>query len=251
MNPPGMQGLLYDVFLSYSHAADGRLAPALQSGLQRFAKPWNRLRALRVFRDKTGLGPTPGLWSAIKEALDNAEHFLLLASPAAARSGWVKEEVEHWLAARPAKRVLVVLTDGEIAWDPESNDFDWQRTTALPPALRGCFQEEPLWVDMRWAKTQQQLSLENPAFRDSVAELSSVLRGIPKDQLIGEDIRQHRKATLFRRGAIAGLATLSVALGTAAFFAVKQRNLAREQARIALARQLAAQSASVRMQFPD
>jgi len=300
MNPPGMRGSLYDVFLSYSHAADGRLAPALQSGLQRFAKPWNRLRALRVFRDKTGLAPTPGLWSAIKAALDNSEHFVLLASPAAAGSPWVEQEVQHWLANRPAKRILVVLTEGEISWDADANDFDWQRTTALPPALRGCFQEEPLWVDMRWARTQQQLPLENPAFREAVAELSSALRGIPKDQLIGEDIRQHRKATLFRRGAIAGLAALSAALATAAFFAVEQRNLAksnealarknertanvnagraresqslalrnearalekeaealrnaetaRAQARIALARQLAAQSGSVRIQFPD
>jgi len=30
----------YKGFISYSHAADDRLAPALQSGLQRFAKPW-------------------------------------------------------------------------------------------------------------------------------------------------------------------------------------------------------------------
>ncbi|MBV9013336.1 MAG: hypothetical protein JO272_15065 [Pseudonocardiales bacterium] len=29
----------YDAFLSYSHALDGVLAPALQSGLERFAKP--------------------------------------------------------------------------------------------------------------------------------------------------------------------------------------------------------------------
>ena len=29
----------YDAFLSYSHAADGKLAPALQRALHRFAKP--------------------------------------------------------------------------------------------------------------------------------------------------------------------------------------------------------------------
>ncbi|MDQ3698882.1 MAG: hypothetical protein M3373_12810 [Gemmatimonadota bacterium] len=41
----------YDAFISYSHALDGTLAPALQSALHRFAKPWYRLRARRVFRD--------------------------------------------------------------------------------------------------------------------------------------------------------------------------------------------------------
>ena len=33
-------GLVYDGFISYSHAADDLLAPRLQAGLQRFAKPW-------------------------------------------------------------------------------------------------------------------------------------------------------------------------------------------------------------------
>src|SRR5262249_47570024 len=87
----------YDVFLSYSHAADGRLAPALQSGLQRFARPWNRLHALRVFRDQSGLAANPGLWSAIEAALNQSAYFILLASPASARSAWVHREVRHWI----------------------------------------------------------------------------------------------------------------------------------------------------------
>ena len=37
-SPP--EGHLFHGFISYSHAADGRLAPALQKGLQRFAKSW-------------------------------------------------------------------------------------------------------------------------------------------------------------------------------------------------------------------
>src|SRR5256885_12127468 len=45
----------YDAFISYSHAADGRLAPAVQTGLQRLARPWYKVRALRIFRDDTGL----------------------------------------------------------------------------------------------------------------------------------------------------------------------------------------------------
>jgi hypothetical protein len=38
----------YDAFISYSHALDGKLAPTLQRELERFAKPWNRGRALRA-----------------------------------------------------------------------------------------------------------------------------------------------------------------------------------------------------------
>src|SRR5678816_1574607 len=86
----------YKAFISYSHAADDRLAPALQSGLQRFGKPWYRLRSIRVFRDKTGLAVTPELWGSIERALSSSEFFVLLASPQAADSKWVAQEVEWW-----------------------------------------------------------------------------------------------------------------------------------------------------------
>ena len=92
----------YRGFISYSHAADERLAPALQSGLHRFAKPWYRLRAMRVFRDKTGLAVTPELWGSIQKALEDADYFILLASPQAAQSKWVEQEVDWWLRNRSA-----------------------------------------------------------------------------------------------------------------------------------------------------
>ena len=59
----------YDAFISYSHAADGKLAPALESALEGFAKPWYRRRALNLFRDQTSLSATPGLWPAIEQRL--------------------------------------------------------------------------------------------------------------------------------------------------------------------------------------
>jgi hypothetical protein len=36
--------------------------PELQKGLQRFAKPWYRTRALRIFRDDDSLSGNPDLW---------------------------------------------------------------------------------------------------------------------------------------------------------------------------------------------
>ena len=61
--------LQYRAFLSYSHAADDRLGAILQSSLHRFAKPWYRVRAVNVFRDKTGLAVSPALWPWIERAL--------------------------------------------------------------------------------------------------------------------------------------------------------------------------------------
>lgn len=100
----------YDVFLSYSHALDGALAPALQTGLERFAKPWYRPRALRIFRDTTNLAANPGLWSSIEEALAASSWLVLMASPTAARSPWVNREVTWWLVHKSPRRLLVVLT---------------------------------------------------------------------------------------------------------------------------------------------
>jgi hypothetical protein len=189
----------YRGFISYSHAADDRLAPALQSGLQQFAKPWYRLRAMRVFRDKTGLAVTPELWGSIQKALADADYFILLASPQAAQSKWVEQEVDWWLRNRSADHLLIVWTDGEVAWDRAAGDFDWTKTTALPHRLQRVFQEEPNYLDLRFAKTIAHLSLRQPAFLEAVAGLSATLQGRSLDELIGEDLGQHQKTMRWLR----------------------------------------------------
>src|SRR4051812_4062904 len=113
----------YDVFISYSYAGDDLLSERVQGGLSRFAKPWWRRRALNVFRDQTVLSANPGLWSSIAEAIDDSRFFLMLASPEAAASPWVTREVEHWRAKRGAEGLLILLTDGEIVWNDNTNDF--------------------------------------------------------------------------------------------------------------------------------
>src|SRR5262249_21994693 len=162
--------------ISYSHAADDQLAPALQLGLHRFAKPWYRLRAMRVFRDKTGLAVTPELWGAIEKALADSDYFILLASPQAAQSKWVEQEVDWLLENRSAAQLLLVCTDGDLLWDPASKDFDWTKTTALPPRLKRVFQAEPKYLDLRFAKTENHVSLRQPKFLEAIAQLSATLQ---------------------------------------------------------------------------
>ncbi|MGH2708491.1 MAG: TIR domain-containing protein, partial [Actinomycetota bacterium] len=147
----------YDAFISYSHAADGQLAPAVQRGLERLAKPWYRRRVLRVFRDDTGLPVTPGLWPAIAEAMDRSRCFVLLASPGAMQSEWVDREIEHWKANKGVEKILPVLTEGKWHWDRQRGDFDPEHSTAVPDALRSVFVEEPRYLDLRWARTETQL----------------------------------------------------------------------------------------------
>ena len=106
----------YDGFLSYSHAADDLLAPRLQSGLQRFAKPWWKRRALHIFRDEASLSANPHLWTSITDALDDSDWFVLLLSHEAAQSEWVNREIDYWREHREPQKILPVVTDGEFGW---------------------------------------------------------------------------------------------------------------------------------------
>lgn len=216
----------YRGFISYSHAADDRLASALQSGLHRFAKPWYRLRAMRVFRDKTGLAVTPELWGSIQKALADADYFILLASPQAAQSKWVEQEVDWWLRNRSADHLLIVWTDGELTWDRAAGDFDWAKTTVLPRRLAKVFQGEPNYLDLRFAKTSVHLSLRQPKFLEAIAGLSATLQGRSLDELIGEDLGQHQKTMRWLRFAVAGLVMLTIAAGFAVFMAQQATNTA-------------------------
>ena len=60
----------YDAFISYSHVASGHVARAIQNGLQHLAKPFYKLRAIRVFRDETDLSAASDLGNEIREALE-------------------------------------------------------------------------------------------------------------------------------------------------------------------------------------
>jgi WD40 repeat protein len=214
---------MYDGFISYSHAADDLLAPRLQAGLQRFAKPWWKRRAVRIFRDEASLAANPHLWSSITEALDDSSWFVLLLSPDAASSEWVGKEIEHWVANKSLDRILPVVTDGEFTW--ENGDV---AGSSIPPALQGVFSEEPRWVDLRFARGETHLDLQNPDFSAAVADIASAIRGIPKDELASEEVRQHRRTVRIAWAAGIALAFLTLAAVVAGVFAIGQRNDARD-----------------------
>lgn len=213
----------HDAFISYSHAADAELANRLEAGLQRFAKPWYRVRQLRIFRDAANLNLTPHLWDGIVSALGSASHLLYLASPEAAQSKWVCKELDYWLTNKDRQKLLIVVTKGDVGWDDQGNDFNWTLTTCVPKQLSGAFVGEPFYLDLRWARTDADLSLQNPKFKEAIALLSATLHGKSVEDMIGEEVAQHRRMTRLRNGAIAALATLFLAASAAALVAMRQR----------------------------
>jgi WD40 repeat protein len=238
-------GIRYDGFISYSHAADGKLAPRLQAGLQQFAKPWWRRRAVRIFRDESSLSANPHLWSSIETALQSSDWFVLLLSPEAAASPWVDREVAWWREHKDPNRILPVLTDGELLWDEQCRTLDAKVSSAVPPSLIGAFADEPRWIDLRWARVDTDLDLRHTGFRGAVADVASAIRRIPKEDLESEEVRQHRRTKRTAWGAALLLAILTLTSVVAALYANSQRLEAESQTRIAEGRGLAARATAL------
>ncbi len=192
------------------------------------------MRALRVFRDKTGLSASPELWPSIEAALRESEHLILLASPRAAGSEWVEREIDWWLEHRSPSTLLIAVTEGDIAWGEQGDGFDPTQSSAVPVVLLDAFPAEPLWVDFRWADANARLSTDDPAFADAVADLAAPLHGRSKDEMIGEDVRQWRRTRRAVTGAVAGLALLAIAATAAAVFAFDRQREAERQRNVAV-----------------
>jgi WD40 repeat protein len=227
----------YQAFVSYSHDSDAKFAAALQSSLSRFAKPWYRLRAMRIFRDETSLAANPALWRSIEQALGESEYFLLLACHSSANSHWVQQEVGWWLQNRSVEKLLIALTDGTIVWDDKTRDFDWGNTTAIPLCLQGAFPAEPLYADFRAAKASQSYRHSDAAYRSALLDIAAPLSGRSKDDLDGQDLRLHRSAQRTAGAVAVFMVFLALTAGIG-------MSMARQRQKTAASRALASEATS-------
>jgi hypothetical protein len=144
-----------DIFPSYSRRSDHVRLSHLHDRLRLVVMPRWRQERLTVFRyrnlpktsDSEQLDPT------IREAMDHAAWFMLLASVSSAASIWVGKEIEYWLDRNGTDRMMLVVTEGGYAWDAATGDFDTRKSSAVHSALRGVFTREPPRFDMRWMTT--------------------------------------------------------------------------------------------------
>ena len=218
---------VYDAFISYSHAKDKPIAAALQSAIQKLGKPWYRRRALRLFRDDTSLSATPHSWPTIEQALGQSRFFLLLASPEAAASKWVNKEVAYWLenkfdrhAADRGDRRRTRL--GRLAGDFFARE---NKNTPLPPVLAKRFPSEPKWVDLRSYRegAERAASKRDAKFTELAADFAAAIRGMPKEDLLSQEVRQQRRALTLAWSAAASLLVLAVAATAAGVLAYREQ----------------------------
>jgi tetratricopeptide (TPR) repeat protein len=226
--------MTYDAFISYSHASDATFASRLQAGLQRVAKPWYKLRSMHIFLDETNLAATPSAWASIEVALNASRFFILVASPAAARSEWVTRELQRWLELGRAENLLVALSDGEIAWatDPDGRVvIDWPTTTALPEESAPAFPAAPIWVDMRTMRSTPELSLGNHEFLRACARLAAPVKNVELETIIASEYRERRKNLVTAWATGVALLVFGV-VSFASFLNAERERQAAEQARL-------------------
>lgn len=199
----------YRAFVSYKHHAGLPFAERIAKSLRTYAR--YRLRPpLRVFRDEEYLLPNESLPNAIRDALEDSRFLVLLASREAASSVWVADELRIWCAElQRAKRLLIVLTEGDIVFDPATKRIDWASTTALPPVLAEHVTEIPLYVDLRWVDNERQLDLSNAIFKKEINRLCAALNEVDPERMFNTEVIVHRRNVWLARGATAALAAFA------------------------------------------
>jgi WD40 repeat protein len=249
----------YDVFISYSQHLDREVASAFQQGMENFGRPWYRPVQLRVFRDMTHLSASRNLRNDIERALARSHWLIVMASPRAAASPWVRAEIDWWVADNRGERMLFAWTDGALEWSQAEDNFDWSQTDALPreqmeralAATPGC----PRWVDLRWLRAQideqGSVPVDDPRLVAAVAEFIAPIRGRSKSELIGHHLLLRRRRNWLVAATVCVLCVLLAAATVLGLVADRQRAVATERQRVAASRQLVAEAASIQDTRPD
>ena len=214
----------YSAFISYNHR-DRDWAIWLHRSLERYSvpkrlwgrpAPWGEIgqRLPPVFRDRDELATSSDLAAAVKEALADAAFLIVVCSPNSARSKWVNEEIETFIAAGREKFIRLIIVDGE----PHSPDPDRE---CLPPSLTRDGAPEPLAADVR-----------NEADGKQAAKLKILagILGVPYDALRQREAARRQK----RLAAIALAASVGfIIMAGLTVFAFLSRAQAIEQRQLA------------------
>ncbi len=202
----------YNAFISYKHGAGTGYAVPLKRAIQRYAK-FFLSPSRKIFRDEEYLKPGIDLPAMIRTSLENAEFFILLASPEAAKSQWVEDEIHEW-CSKPARisNLIIVLTAGDISVDINVKAIDWKNTSALPRLLKDYLTSVPLYVDLSWSQSPSQFNLQDPRFKNAVNAIVAKIDNRDPHAMLGvqmDAFRRNRRLTVAFGALIILLAVLA------------------------------------------
>jgi WD40 repeat protein len=220
--------------------------------------------------DWEGIPPTVDWWKQIEKGIEEADIFLFLISPDSARSKVCRQEIEH--AVKNGKRLIPIVVRDIMADESpaELGRLNWiflRETDDFPLTFRKLITS--IKTDYGWAQAHRELQVKALEWERSNHENSFLLRGKelqdgesqlatnsskeprPTD-LQREYVLRSRQATDRQRRTTTLIATgAAIFMAGLAFFGFVQARLANDRAAISRARELAAQSVSLRdMNFP-
>ncbi|NEJ03090.1 toll/interleukin-1 receptor domain-containing protein [Rhizobium ruizarguesonis] len=210
-----MTTLEFDTFISYSGSQTQRdVAVAIENGLRRFARPWYKISALRVFRDTSYLTASHDLWQTIEQALSRSKSLIYLASPEAAASRWVLKELTWWLDHHGTNNLILVIIAGNIAATDDGRELDRASTDCIPQTILARFHSLPLYIDLRGSPSAEPLDPRHAMFAKALPQISAAVREVSLDHVTGEALRQRH---LRNRAAASAVCLVAVLIGAAAF----------------------------------
>jgi tetratricopeptide (TPR) repeat protein len=222
----------YSAFISYNHR-DRDWAVWLHRALERYSiperlwgrpAPWGEIvqRLPPVFRDRDELATSSDLASSVKEALADSATLVVVCSPNSAKSKWVDQEIQTFIAAGREKYIRLIIVDGE----PHSPDPAHE---CLPPSLVRKGAPEPLAADVR---------KEGDGKQAAKLKILAGILGVPYDELRQREAARRQK----RLAVIAVAATIGfLVMAGLTIFAFISRGEAIEQRQLAERRTITAE----------
>ena len=183
----------FSAFISYKHATSSDFASDLELVLKKYSKaPLAEPR--KIFRDEQHLQLGEDLSESIRKALESSDFLILLASPEAAKSNWVRDEIDIWCRElKNVENLIIVLTAGEIRLNSNGKNIDWEYTNALPSNLQNYLDGLPLWVDCSMFSDRESRTLKNPVYKAAINALVSRLERVDPNLLIGKEWQIRRR----------------------------------------------------------
>jgi hypothetical protein len=235
---PGAQGKTrYAAFISYSHR-DDKVAKWLHRAIETYRVPRTLVgkqgdygpvprRVGPVFRDEEELSGAAELGPKLHGALQDSAALIVICSCTSAKSFWVDQEIRFFKRVNPGRPVLAVIADGVPGSDGEECFPEALKYHVTPEGeLDRDDPSEPLAPDLT--------KLDKGVVR---LKLIAGLLGVGYNDLARRDLKRARRQaailTTLSVTIMVVLASLSVAALTYARIAVRERNRAEEQTRIA------------------
>jgi hypothetical protein len=237
----------FDAFLSYSRK-DKDIAARLEDALESYRVP-RGLRGvasnINVFRDEKDIIAADDYYQQIEQDLKDSAKLVVICSPDARKSKYVGDEIRRFINDRGATDIIPVLVRGKP--NSETKDED---EMAFPEPL--CENRMPLAANFLDCESYTGHLHKGP-YRSAFFSVLAAIINIDRRRLeqIDEKIRARRRALVLSlaSGIILALSVALVFAIKSRQEAVRQREIAEEQTRIATQERKNAEAAQQKLQL--